>query len=253
MLDFGNLEKVDSIILRPAKNFLIKNIVQFGSVDIRTKKRRDAIQPYSYKTSKYADLNYAGSLSIETSDFLVFEYSSIMKNTRVIEDVYVSYPQMKRLKDGLNSFLDLANNEQEPVYIFDENDNKYYVTETYENYFHKIENMIGGKSLGLIFDTINNESDIDGSINEMSVTMYINKTDYPIFMSFDVFEMVVDFVNNFNLLTSSQQLMNFSYMYEIANIFNRTNRLHIPDYAIDSENLGGFVKRKNIRKLKLPT
>ena len=242
MFNFGNLEKIESVILRPCKNLIIKNVVQFGSSSIRDKKRYDAVRSYSYQTNKYSDHNYVGSLYLETSDFLVFQYTNYDKGKKINEEVFISYPQFKKLKNHFNEFYKIAMDQD--VYIQSEKDNSIFINDEFMNYENKITNMVNGKSMSLIFDTIDHKT-VDDSIEcEPAVSLFISEEEYIVTMSFDVFEMLLDFLNSFNLLTSSQQLINFAYMTEIANAFNLKNEEHIPDYAVDAANYGADINRK---------
>lgn len=220
-MNFGSLEKIESIILRPAKNFIIKNVVIFGSRD-SVGFRIDALKDRTYKSNKYSNTDYVGRLSLETSDYLVFEFSNTINDKRKTEEIFISYPHIYEFKEILEEiYTEYANND---VFKYNKN-NIPYLTEEYKEYLKKIE-LINNKNIGFMFDVLEEYDDVAHVTNySEGITIIFNDEELYSTVSMDTFYYIYRFVNEFNLLQSSQNLINLSYMTEMSKSLNLTNEI----------------------------
>lgn len=240
-MNFGSLEKIETVILRPSSNFRIKNVVTFGSRN-EIGGRKDAFYENSYKSNKYNNLDYVSSNTLETQDYLVFEYNEYDAETkkRKKEEIFISYPHIYELKNLIESVY----TEYLEGQVFKTNDEGIlYISNEYEDYFEKIK-LINNKNIGLLFDVLENyDENLQTVSYEEGITFVFNDEDYRTTISMDSFYYIYRFVNEFNLLQSSQNLILLSFMNEIANGLNLTNKTV-------SESKSGKINGRKIKSRK---
>lgn len=220
-MNFGNMERVSSTILRPAHNLKIKNVVTFGTRNYGNGKREDAIKVKGYKSNKYSDVDYVSDLSIETNDYLVFE-ANAPDDFKKRSEVFISYPHITNVKNSFTKMLSLAEGKSKKkdgtkkIVFKETKDGQPYITEEYQDFIIKIDGMINNKSMILMFDIIE-KSDIDNSIlYSRAISIFFNDEEIYATVDIENFSGIVSFLNDFNLLLSSQNLMVMSYQYQMA-------------------------------------
>lgn len=215
-MNFGSLEKIESVLLRPTGNFTIKNVVVLGTRD-KNGMRRDSLKENNYKSDKYINFSVLGKLTLETSDYLVFSYSDFNDRENNV-DIFISYPHIYRLLDIFDTiYKQVIINNGEDIFYEDKKGNA-FLKEEYENTLYMIDNLIGNKSIGVIYDTIAryDENKSNETTYEKAITLALNNDNIKVQLSLDTFEYMYRFLKDFNLLTSSQNLYQLAYMNEIA-------------------------------------
>lgn len=255
-MNFGNLEYIENPILRLSKSFMLKNVVKFGSRQYQTNKRVDSLKELSYASNKYDDRNYVGKLILETSNFLVFSY---YKSRQESLEIYTSYPHITNIK---NVFNDIEKTALDNDVFCDIGDDKLEIGMKYKDYSGSIKNLPNGNTITLYY-SIMNDPDNSTSFKPIeipAVTFLFMNSSVKLFetISFDTFQYLVDFINNFNLLLSSQNLTNFAYLNRIAKSLNLQSADTYPDISIGysptlkNKKLHNFTKQAPSLKLTLP-
>jgi len=241
-MNFGNLEKIEELILRPSKNFSIKNTVILGRRNSKNGNRIDCFKEDCYKSNKYTNYNYVGNLYIESSDFLVFSCKDDETN-KVIE-IYSSYQHIERIRDAFNTILE---DLDEAFVVFD--DGKIILKEEYENYVVKINNLVGNHSIQIVFDVDYDEEKVSNQYTK-AVTIFFNEENFYTTITDEDLHGITYFINNFNLLSSSQHLKQMAYLHQIAHSLELENIDMMPvDYSYSS---GGKItsgKKRNFKKV----
>jgi hypothetical protein len=263
-VDFGTLEKIESVIFVPkGTTFMLKNVVKFGDFNKgKNRIRKNALYEKSYKSKLYSDVDNLGALSLTTKDYLVFSYldnsskESIKKKLNV--EVYISYPHIKKVKDALELALKMAQNKHkkngEIEKVFIKKNGTYYINPDYEDYFIQIDHLINDASIIIMFDLIEEQTtDEDVVISKPAVNFLFNNEEANCSMDIETLDALVYFISNFNLLTSSQNLMMMAYMQQMS----RSLELKSSVYSAGEGYRGGTVvknfkpSKKNSRKKKL--
>lgn len=246
MMNFGNLESTESTIFK-FRSLKIKNKVVFAQTNSKNQ-RKDALYTNAYKSRKYSNLDIVGSLKIETSDYLIFEYYNKETNKRT--EIYASYPHIKRIKNSFNELYNIIEEKRDEIYIINEDDYKEcYLNDEYENVQVEINHLVGNHSIILILDIYEGEDEA----LEPGVTLFFNGEEDYITLKLEEFEGLCYFLENFDLLSSSQNLYILSYMQEMAHSMKLENIDHeITETYIPEDQYGGEVNRKKrvIKKKK---
>ena len=241
MFNFGNTERIESIILRPAANFQIKNVVTLAKMS-KTGKRINSISNKVYTTKKYTNIDRVNSLNLETSDYLVFSYFNKAKNKKI--EIFSSYQHIKRIRKGFNNIYNIIEEHEDDLFIYDDEDYKECtLNPDFENYQSRINNLVNNNSIILIFDLIEGE---DESLKP-AVTIFLNSEEDYVTIKLEEFEGLCYFLDNFDLLSSSQNLYLFSYLNEISNSLELENKEYYNTETINDSNYGGYINRKKIK------
>ena len=229
-MDFGNLEYIENPILRLSKNLILKNVVRFGSRQYQTNKRVDSLREISYSSNKYDNYNYVGKLTLETSNFLVFSY---YKSKEENLEIYTSYPHLLNIK---NTFKTIERTAIEEQVFYEIDDDRLGISEEYKNYRETIKNLPNGNTITLFYSVINDpiNSTSFKTIEIPAVTFLFmnNNVKFQETISFEVFQWLVDFMNDFNLLLSSQNLTIFAYLNRITKALKLESTESYPDYSV---------------------
>ena len=81
-MNFGNLEKIEELILRPSKNFSIKNTVVLGRRNSKNGNRIDCFRENCYKSDKYTNYQYLGNLYTTVNPEQIKE-NALLLNARI--------------------------------------------------------------------------------------------------------------------------------------------------------------------------
>ena len=241
-MNFGNLEKIEELILRPAKNFSIKNTVVLGRRNSKNGNRIDCFKENCYKSNKYTNYNYVGSLYMESSDFLVFSCKDDESNKGI--EIYSSYQHIMKIRNAFNTVVEDLDD------AFDTFDDGVIVLKPeYEDYVIKINNLVGGHSISIVFDVINNEDEISSKYTK-GVTIFFNDENlYTTITDEDLYG-ITYFINNFDLLSSSQHLKQMAYMQQIAHALELENMEMMPvEYSYGTGGKISSGKKRNFKKV----
>lgn len=248
MLNFEGMETIDSTIYRINSNLTIKNVIKFGKSSYENNLRKDALYSKNIRTQKYVDVSVSENVYLETSDFLVFQYTCKDENNKFnSEEVYISYPHIYRLKNKFKTVYekfkkDISNSKKKDfdnskLIFLKTDDNHLCLTPRYEEYKVDINELINERCIVLLFDIMEKET-TNGIKDERAVRLIINKPEYYVLLNFNQFESLVMFLDEFNLLNSSQNLINFSYMTRI------TSALNMFPKKTNSVNVNGLVNQR---------
>lgn len=190
------VDKFNKIVFRPCKGLVIKHQVVFGDKDIRSQKRKSELFQYEYATDKYSDVTEVSNITLDTSDFIVFERTSGNREVDS-EQVYVSYPHLFKVRSGLKKAMRwFYDDEYENIYIHSDNDivfNSDFAKERVEMY-----GLVKNKTIVLRPTVV----EIEDQLYE-GVTMHLNSMDVYVEMTLDQLESIYDFFQYFDLYLSS--------------------------------------------------
>jgi hypothetical protein len=144
---------------------------------------------------------------LRTSVFLVigfYKYDKEDRSKTVRHDVYFSYPHMHALKVAFQALSTMY--QTNPTKIFDEVDDPEHgyllaVNQKYMEYGEKVRGA--EKYVSMTFDTTENEMK---NTMDKGVRIYIGMPEYNVFVPIDIFLSIDLMVQEFNLLTNSQNL-----------------------------------------------
>jgi hypothetical protein len=248
-MNFGNLEKIEETILQPARSFSIKNVVILGKRNSRTGNRIDCLRLNTYKSNKYQDYNYVASLHIESSDFLVFAYKDY--ETKKTSEVYTSYQHIQDIRKGFNQML----NGFDDAFKFhnDGCDGTYTITNYGENFDLALNGLINNHSIHMIYDIDYDEERVSKKC-QRGITIFFNGEENCVTITEENLKSITYFLDNFNLLSSSQHLKQMAFMYQMCNSMGLENKdIVSTEYEYSS---GGTInedskpKRKIVKKKK---
>ena len=209
--NFNNSEK---ILFSIGNNFNLKVQSNFGTKGVNDTKR-DPIYIKGYRSNKFSDVEWLKSMTISTSDFLVFSYSSYDKEVGYDNaDVFVSYPHMVLLIAWLRDTLtDLYTNQKNYFTssgLTDEGKEKLYRSEKFG----------GGKNLAII-PWKNSITIGDQEILEDGVAILIdenNENEHWVTTTLDNFATMVELIENFNLGSFSMMLTMSTQIQELKEL-----------------------------------
>jgi len=246
-MNFGNLEKIEELILRPSSKFSIKNTVVLGRRNSKSGNRIDCFKEDCYKSNKYTNYQYVGNLYIESSDFLVFSCKD--DDTNKVNEVYSTYKHIEKIRDGFNTIL---KNIEDAFDVLDTGE--IVLKYDYEHYVVKINNLVNNNSIQMVYDVIYDENKLEGKQYERGITIFFNEESFYTTISEEEFHGITYFINNFNLLSSSQHLKQMAYMQQIAYALELENVEMLPtEYSHGS---GGKItsdRKRKIRKISSNT
>jgi len=241
-MNFGNLEKIEELILRPSSKFSIKNTVILGRRNSNNGNRIDCLKEDCYKSSKYTNYHYVGNLYIESSDFLVFSCKD--DETNKINEIYSSYQHIEKIRKAFNNIL---KNMDEAFTVY--GDGTIVLEPKYEKYIEKINGLIGNHTIQMVYDVDYDDEKVSNKYTKC-VTIFFNEEKYYTTITEEELQGITYFINNFNLLSSSQHLKQMAYMHQIAHALELENVEMLPtDYSYGS---GGKIengKKRNFKKV----
>lgn len=233
-MDFGNLEKIESVLLRPCKNLSIKNVIVLGKRNFKDGRKIDSISSKTYNSNKYININKLQTINIETSDFLVFSYFNYKTKEGV--EIYFSYPHLYDLMESFKYIMDTIRNEK--VFIKDKNGNV-FLNEEYEQHVIEIDELVGNKSIKIIFDVYEDE-DINEEIKtQEAITIFFNSSEMYSTIRLKELKGLIYFLEKFNLLLSSQNLLLIAF---------NLNKVNLQENEYDNKT--SFTEIKSIKKEK---
>jgi hypothetical protein len=201
---FESLEKIEKVLYTPCRFLSIKNVVTLGS-STKDGKRLNPLYKKTMKSNKYSDESELETLTLKTSDFLVFSYS----RDKDFSEVYISYPHMDRL---LKAFEDIQEILHDDNSFCNHIEGGLAVEVKASKFMSKVDNLSSGKSIALLLTVVE-----DVELGDMAgVMMLIGKEEYSLELNFEVFDSLVYFLKSLNLSMSSQLLINLAAMEELS-------------------------------------
>jgi len=241
-MNFGNLEKIEELILRPSSKFSIKNTVILGRRNTKTGNRIDCFKEDCYKSNKYTNYQYVGNLYIESSDFLVFSCKD--NDTNKVNEVYSSYQHIQKIR---NAFNKVAEDIEDAFRIFE--DGTIVLKPEYEDYAVKINNLVGNHCIQIVFDVVYDEDSVSNKYDR-GVTIFFNEENYYTTIKEEELHGITYFINNFNLLSSSQHLKQMAYMQQLAHSLELENIEMLPvEYSYGSGGKIATNRKRNFKKV----
>jgi len=240
-MNFGNLEKIEELILRPSSKFSIKNTVVLGRIG-KNGNRVDCFKENCYKSNKYVNYQYVGTLYMESSDFLVFSCKD--NDSNKINEIYSSYQHIEKIRNGFNN---IVKNMDEAFTVY--GDGTITLDPKYESYIEKINGLVGNHCIQMIYEVIYDENKVSNQY-EKGVTIFFNEENYYTTITEDELQGITYFLNNFNLLSSSQHLKQMAYMHQIANALELESVEMLPvEYSYGSGGKIANGKKRNFKKI----
>lgn len=234
--DFGNLEKIEEKLLSITPSFSLHNVVTLGKRD-KLGCKKNFIQERNYNSNKYTDFSFLSSLTIDRNDFIVFRYNSYDKDSgSKKEDIFMSYFHLKKIREILETLLE----KFDDAFI----DKTFSINPEYEDFSIDIE-CINGKHILFFYEWLEIvEENVDYPVMQKSVGILFNNEEYQEYITEENLEELLYFIENFNLLNSSQNLMITSYL---SRIYKKLNNESINEGA-KREQQKIVIKRKSENK-----
>ena len=197
-VDSTLIEKIEKSIYYPCSGLVLKHIVTLGKMGKKDKKRMSDINIYSYKTNKYTDRSKVYGISIDSNDYLVFEYIGRNKIKTENNSVFISYPHYSMVQKTMNEATEWFDSNVHPNLFKINKTGNVYIGKSYR----ETELFIGGLSNNgwLLFRPTLVETD-DGIIE--GVEMNIGSDSKSVLLTGNEFLSMVTFINNFSLYQSS--------------------------------------------------
>ena len=217
LVDSTLIEKVEKSIYYPCSGLVLKHIVTLGKVGKKDKKRISDVNIYSYKTNKYTDRSQVFGISIDSSDYLVFEYIGRNKIKTENNSVFISYPHYSAVQKIMMDATEWFNPDLHPNLFKINKSGNIYIGKNYKG----TELFIGGLSNNgwLLFRPTLVEVD-DGIIE--GVEMNVGGDTKSVLLTGNEFLSMATFISNFSLYQSSLLLQMLGHT--IGTNYNLTHR-----------------------------
>lgn len=205
------VERFNKVIFRPCKGLILKHQVVFGDKDNRSQKRKSELFRYDFPTDKYSDVTEVSSLTLDTSDFVIFERQTSDREAER-DKVYVSYPHIFKIRSGLKRAMQWFYADKYENLFIHENDDIIFNSDFKEERI-EMYGLVGNKSIILVPDVV----EIETQLYE-GVTMFLNSQDVYVQMTLDQLEALHDFFQHFDLYLSSVMVSNYVAQLSAENI-----------------------------------
>lgn len=225
------IEYINKTICNITSRFKIKHQVKFGKKNHKGN-RNDPVYLYEYDSENYDEKQKLSGCNLDTSDYLILEYSND-DNEKIC--IYLSYPHIYNfkiiLKKALNWFY---NKKYEDMFI--ENDDELKFNSKYKKQ-RLSTNITVDKKIFSIRPSVVQKDEVycEGVI--------VSFCEGEALFTLDLYELenLYDVINNFNLYQSSLILTNFALSIKpqqivCLNSFSKINNKEV------------FKKRKRIQK-----
>jgi hypothetical protein len=181
----------------------------YGDRSRKTGSRYNKIRGNTYTTNKYESSIEVGSISVNTSDYLIFTHKDYdYKRSSTEGKVLLSYPHIPRFVDGLSDILEGFREG-----CFEERDDGYALTAKGKDAVFEIPDLYKGASLAfqpIVFippatddgeeESITAPIDVSG---EPGIRIYINSWDLFADATLAEYEAFIMFYNRFDLFNVS--------------------------------------------------
>jgi len=239
MIDFGKIENIEKTLYVVNKDLLLKNVVRVSKEGYNGN-RISSITAKEYSSKKYINADKLVNLNIDSNEYLVLtcKGSNKVNNGQYeyypTENIFLSYPHIYNLLKGFQYIRNLIKKDKsKPVSerIYSKINGELLINEKYDDYMYTIDGLINDKKIAIIFDVIAKEI-VEDQPPEYSkaVTIAFNSPEFKTTLSMDSFDSLLYFLKGFNLLQSSQALVQIAYMSALS------DKLNISDNIIERYN-----------------
>lgn len=214
MINFDGLDVVTKTIYRVNSKFSLKNRVNLSYSQYSTNLRKNALYKYQTRNSKFADADSSVVLDLSDSNFLIFEYLDRSNNLYHCDQVYFTYNQMYGIFEAFSNMNEAVHSGE----LYLEVNEQIVISSEYENYKEEIQGI--EKNIVMIPDIAILE-EVQGQYTyQPAVSLYINSVDSIVTLQIPEFEALFHFLMNFDLLTSSQNLLIIAYLTQLGSSSN---------------------------------
>lgn len=224
MEELKDLESIDKIekVLFKYDHFTVSNSVILGNSDSMNN-RNESFTSKTYTSKKYMNRNYLTSINIESKDFLVLKYfdKNIEEGSKS-EELYFSVMHMFSLVKTLKTVTKFKETHQ--CFVYDKNNNVIGLSNEGKNFSILCDNISSGKKMKIEFDvTEYKENGIDIKLIE-GVTLLLNSEKFYTTLPMEIFDNLVYFICNLNLLDASQNTLITGLLLNTDKVKNNTVR-----------------------------
>lgn len=219
MTKLSNVERIEKTVFQVGSNFTVKNMVSTG-----TKGKNDVklhpVYSRTYNSTKYSDKSSLESLTVRTSDFLVFAYKNFQQ--KINEEIYMSYPHLPGFLAVLEQAVAMVNTPD----VYTNNG----VNPKYADTVLKSQPLGGGKTIAIIPHVIqNDQSMIRG------VMMFLNNDDIYVEIDVNNLNTLWYILKDFNLYTNSMLTLMTGLVFDGGSVADST-----PSFSGSNSNTNSF-------------
>lgn len=157
-----------------------------------------------FKSSKYTNMSELKDIVINTSDYLILEFSDYNANREIVtEQAYISYPHMGMFRSMLNEAHKWFSSEDEYTDLLVQVEGKYYLNDKYENL--SVYMQISNKKMLIIKPNL--IEDPDTGITKEAVNLIFDNL-MAITLTLDELENLKSLIDTFDFYVASLALYN---------------------------------------------
>lgn len=161
----------------------------------------------SYSSAKYNNTSEMNNLILRTSDYIVFSFAKKDGDDFLNEEIFVSYPNMKALFDGIAEFDKGLKDNYEELFFVDDEEGGVHIDEDYlESTQVLIEGLASDKNL-MFSPAV--YVDREG-YSEPGVAIFFNMNEYYSVIPMERYNNLKRVLKSINLVELSQSLINFA-------------------------------------------
>ena len=201
MSQLENYEKVERVLFQGG-SFSIKNTVLLGSKSA-TGTRLNPVYKRTYNSTKYTDRSQLSTMSVRTSDYIVFSYTNfdnVSKENKGME-IYSSYPHMLDVISFFEECDGLLNTQG----VFTKNG----ISKEYSEVLLESEELAGGKRLRAIPHLIEIENGL-----KQGIMLFLNDEDKYVELDAKAVSTILYMIGKVDLLTLSNQTIAIGMIYD---------------------------------------
>jgi len=199
----SELEYIEKYIFTVTKNLQLKHQIKFGKSNLK-QERIPPIKESTYKSNTYSNDVQLKNIKIDTSDYLVLEYTD--ENTKERTNIYFSYPHLFNLERILKTALEwFYSDKYKDLYIY--KDDEINFNNKYNNLYLLTDISIGDKEIMIKPVVVyKNETYQEGILLNLN-------DDASVYLDIDELESFYYVIKKFDLYTNSIILASYGLNY----------------------------------------
>lgn len=199
----AKVEKIEREIFKQGNNFTVKNTILTGRKG-KDNVKLDSVYNKAYQSNKYSNVSELHSITISTSEYLVFAYNNFEAKTN--EEIFISYPHMADIKSFTQNMLNMVMSNK----VFDKHNQ---VTMEYKDYQLNSNALGGNKVLVAIPTTIQRDQNL-----LRGVYLFFNGEDKYVEMDLKAVFTLNEVIKSFDLLTTSNATLMLGMISNISSV-----------------------------------